>query len=145
MWGSALRGADHGLGENVGLARRAWRWLKHVFWLAWPQGAATDVSALRVGSDRSRQIARAFQPGMAKCLRSAPAINCTTSSLPGFWDAGPLETELLVQADKLVGGSDAVLVMTTQLSPRRARIRWVSRRNMLQRWARPPTARPWYR
>src|SRR5580704_981753 len=29
----------------------------------------------------------------------------------GVWDAGPLETELLVQADKLVGGSDAVLVI----------------------------------
>src|SRR3974390_3332947 len=27
----------------------------------------------------------------------------------GVWDAKPLETELLVQADKLVGGSDAVL------------------------------------
>ena len=28
----------------------------------------------------------------------------------GVWDAGPVEAELLVQADKLVGGSDAVLV-----------------------------------
>jgi SRSO17 transposase len=29
----------------------------------------------------------------------------------GVWDAKPLETELLVQADRLVGGSDAVLVI----------------------------------
>jgi SRSO17 transposase len=29
----------------------------------------------------------------------------------GVWDAKPVETELLVQADKLVGGSDAVLVI----------------------------------
>ena len=29
----------------------------------------------------------------------------------GVWDAAPLEKELLVQADKLVGGSDAVLVI----------------------------------
>src|SRR5436305_15089215 len=29
----------------------------------------------------------------------------------GIWDATPLEAELLVQADKLVGGSDAVLVI----------------------------------
>jgi SRSO17 transposase len=29
----------------------------------------------------------------------------------GVWDAAPVETELLVQADKLVGGSDAVLVI----------------------------------
>src|SRR3979409_1121024 len=28
----------------------------------------------------------------------------------GVWDAAPLEAELLVQADRLVGGSDAVLV-----------------------------------
>src|SRR2546430_11553178 len=27
----------------------------------------------------------------------------------GVWDAAPLETELLIQADKLVGGSEAVL------------------------------------
>ena len=26
----------------------------------------------------------------------------------GVWDAGPVETELLLQADRLVGGSDAV-------------------------------------
>ena len=30
---------------------------------------------------------------------------------PDVWDAAPLEKELLVQADKLVGGSDAVLVI----------------------------------
>jgi SRSO17 transposase len=29
----------------------------------------------------------------------------------GVWDAKPVETELLVQADKLVGGSDAVFVI----------------------------------
>src|SRR5689334_8960389 len=29
----------------------------------------------------------------------------------GIWDARPVETELLVQADKLVGGNDAVLVI----------------------------------
>src|SRR6266513_2447672 len=29
----------------------------------------------------------------------------------GAWDAAPVEAELLVQADKLVGGSDAVLVI----------------------------------
>ena len=27
----------------------------------------------------------------------------------GVWDAAPLETELLIQADRLVGGSDAVV------------------------------------
>jgi hypothetical protein len=35
----------------------------------------------------------------------------------GVWDAGPVETELLVQADKLVGGSDAVLVIDDTVWP----------------------------
>jgi SRSO17 transposase len=29
----------------------------------------------------------------------------------GVWEASPVETELLVQADRLVGGRDAVLVI----------------------------------
>src|SRR6201981_1953327 len=29
----------------------------------------------------------------------------------GVWDSAPLERELLIQADRLVGGSDAVLVI----------------------------------
>jgi SRSO17 transposase len=37
----------------------------------------------------------------------------------GVWDAGPLETELLVQADKLVGGSDAVLVIDDTAIPKK--------------------------
>src|SRR5512135_669441 len=37
----------------------------------------------------------------------------------GVWDAGPLETELLVQADKLVGGSDAVLVIDDTAVPKK--------------------------
>src|ERR1700758_2922939 len=37
----------------------------------------------------------------------------------GVWDAGPVETELLVQADKLVGGSDAVLVIDDTAIPKK--------------------------
>ncbi len=37
----------------------------------------------------------------------------------GIWDAKPLETELLVQADKLVGGSDAVLVIDDTAIPKK--------------------------
>src|ERR1700752_3175149 len=37
----------------------------------------------------------------------------------GVWDAGPVETELLVQADKLVGGSDAVLVIDDTALPKK--------------------------
>src|SRR3989440_5089216 len=35
----------------------------------------------------------------------------------GVWDAAPLETELLIQADRLVGGSDAVLVIDDTAGP----------------------------
>ena len=37
----------------------------------------------------------------------------------GVWNAVPLETELLVQADKLVGGSDAVLVVDDTALPKK--------------------------
>ena len=37
----------------------------------------------------------------------------------GVWDASPLETELLVQADRLVGGSDAVLVIDDTAMPKK--------------------------
>jgi SRSO17 transposase len=39
----------------------------------------------------------------------------------GVWDAGPLETELLVQADKLVGGTDAVLVIDDTAIPKKGK------------------------
>ena len=37
----------------------------------------------------------------------------------GVWDAAPVETELLVQADRLVGGSDAVLVIDDTALPKK--------------------------
>ena len=37
----------------------------------------------------------------------------------GVWDAVPVETELLVQADKLVGGRDAVLVIDDTAIPKK--------------------------
>src|SRR3982074_2920969 len=39
----------------------------------------------------------------------------------GVWDAAPLETELLVQADRLVGGSDAVLVIDDTALPKKGK------------------------
>ena len=38
----------------------------------------------------------------------------------GVWDAAPVETELLVQADRLVGGSDAMLVIDDTAIPTEA-------------------------
>ncbi len=37
----------------------------------------------------------------------------------GVWDAAPVETELLVQADRLVGGNDAVLVIDDTAIPKK--------------------------
>src|SRR6476469_8256077 len=39
----------------------------------------------------------------------------------GVWDAAPLETELLVQADRLVGGRDAVLVIDYTAMPKKGK------------------------
>ena len=53
---------------------------------------------------------KSVQP-MAKRLALGACDQLHHFIAAGVWDAGPLETELLVQADKLVGGSDAVLVI----------------------------------
>ena len=37
----------------------------------------------------------------------------------GVWDAAPLELELLIQADRLVGGKDAVLVIDDTAMPKK--------------------------
>ena len=39
----------------------------------------------------------------------------------GVWDAAPLEAELLLQADRLVGGSDAVLVIDDTAMPKKGK------------------------
>jgi hypothetical protein len=44
----------------------------------------------------------------------------------GVWDAAPLETELLIQADRLVGGSDAVLVIDDTTDRVLALLPWCS-------------------
>ena len=56
-------------------------------------------------------IAERFAPGDYDRLHHFVAA--------GVWDAAPLETELLVQADKLVGGSDAVLVIDDTAMPKK--------------------------
>ena len=63
----------------------------------------------------------------------------------GVWDAAPLEAELFVQADRLVGGKDAVLVITTRQCRRRAIVRLVSLHNMPRLSARRPIAKHWCR
>ena len=63
----------------------------------------------------------------------------------GVWDETPLGLELANQANKLVGGADAVLVVDDTTLPKKGCIRWGSRRNTPRPWARPPIARRWCR
>ena len=46
-------------------------------------------------------------------------ISCIILFAAGVWDAAPLEAELLVQTDRLVGGSNAVLVVDDTAIPRK--------------------------
>ena len=61
---------------------------------------------------------KSVQP-MAKRLALGACDQLHHFIAAGVWDAGPLETELLVQADKLVGGSDAVLVIDDTAIPKK--------------------------
>jgi SRSO17 transposase len=76
-------------------------------------------------------IAERFAPGDYDRLHRFVAA--------GIWDAAPLETELLVQADKLVGGSDAMLVIDDTAT------RSALLHNMRRPLAKPPIAKHWYR
>ena len=58
----------------------------------------------------------------------------------GMWDARPIEAELARQADRLIGSSDAFLVIDDTSLPK-ASIRSASPRNMRPCSAREPTAR----
>jgi SRSO17 transposase len=53
---------------------------------------------------------KSIQP-MAKRLALGECDQLHHFIAAGVWDATPVETELLIQADRLVGGSDAVLVI----------------------------------
>jgi DDE superfamily endonuclease len=67
------------------------------------------VSALRIGADRPWR-SKSIQP-MAERLALGGYDQLHHFIAAGVWDAAPVERELLVQADRLVGGSDAVLVI----------------------------------
>ena len=63
----------------------------------------------------------------------------------GVWCEAPLERELALQADKLVGGADAFLVIDDTTLPKKGTHSVGSRRNMRRPWARRPIAKPWCR
>ena len=61
---------------------------------------------------------KSIQP-MAKRLALGECDQLHHFIAAGVWDAKPLETELLVQADRLVGGSGAVLVIDDTAIPKK--------------------------
>src|ERR1700746_38387 len=64
--------------------------------------------------------AKRAQP-MAKRLALGTCDQLHHFIAAGVWDATAVETELLVQADKLVGGSDAVLVIDDTAVPKKGK------------------------
>src|ERR1700688_191065 len=71
------------------------------------------VSGLIGPGDRKSIAPMAKRLGLGECDQLHHCIAA------GVWDAAPLETELLVQADRLVGGSDAVLVIDDTALPKK--------------------------
>ena len=61
------------------------------------------------------------------------------------WDEAPLEAELLAQADRLVGGDDAVLVVDDTALPKKGRHSVGVAPGTPRCWASRPTAKRWSR
>ena len=88
------------------------------FWLGWvtrrgDKCVHSYVSGLIGPGDR-----KSIQP-MAERLALGEYDQLHHFIAAGVWDATPVETELLVQADRLVGGSDAVLVIDDTAIPKK--------------------------
>ena len=61
------------------------------------------------------------------------------------WDAAPLESELLNQADRLVGGKDAVLVIDDTAMPKKGERSVGVAAHMHRLLAKRQIAKPWCR
>src|SRR5580693_8191231 len=78
MGGRLFGGADHG-SQNVGLERRAWPLAQAVSGSVGSQGTATNVPALRVGTDRSWRSQEHSADGEAACagrMRPIAPLHC---------------------------------------------------------------------
>ena len=113
---SAFGGADPWLGQ------RDWRddlgrWLKpfleRLRHKARRRMCPLYVSGLIGPGDR-----KSIQP-MARRLALGECDQLHHFIAAGVWDAAPVETELLVQTDRLVGGKDAVLVIDDTATPKK--------------------------
>ena len=104
-------------GTRAGWERELGRWLKpfleHLGHKARQRMCPLYVAGLIGPGDRKsvQPMAERFAPGDYDQLHHFVAA--------GVWNAAPLEAELLVQADKLVGGKDAVLVVDDTALPKK--------------------------
>jgi SRSO17 transposase len=103
--------------ENWNVELRTWLspFLEKLGHKARRQMCPLYVSGLIGPGDRKsvQPMAERFAPGDYDQLHHFVAA--------GVWDAAPLEAELLIQADKLVGGSDAVLVIDDTAMPKKGK------------------------
>jgi SRSO17 transposase len=107
----------------------------------------------KLGHKKRRQmcplyVAGLIGPGDRKCIepmaaRMAPERYDRLHHFisDGVWDGAPIETELAKQTDKLIGASDAFLVVDDTSLPKKGSTQSASRRNMHPCSAREPTAR----
>src|SRR3974377_2126754 len=117
--GGRLNGGPTMAGTRAGWERELGRWLKP-FLERLGHKARQRMCPLYVvgligpGDRKSVQpMAERFAPGDYDQLHHFVAA--------GVWNAAPLETELLVQADKLVGGNDAILVIDDTAIPKKGK------------------------
>ena len=93
------------------------RWLKlfldRLGHKAWRQMCPLDVSGL-IGPGDRKSIQR-----MAERLALGEYDQLHDFIAAGVWAAVPVETELLIEADRLIGGSDAVLVIDDTAIPKK--------------------------
>jgi SRSO17 transposase len=106
-------------GTRAGWERELGRWLKpfleRLGHKARQRMCPLYVAGLIGPGDRKsvQPMAERFVPGDYDQLHHFVAA--------GVWNAAPLETELLVQADKLVGGNDAILVIDDTAIPKKGK------------------------
>src|SRR5262249_21291194 len=115
-WSAFWRGrpwlVGHRIGEtssDVGSSR---------FWIGLGHKARRQMCPLYVSGLIGPGDRKSVQP-MAKRLALGACDQLHHFIAAGVWDATPVETELLVQADRLVGGSDAVLVIDDTAIPKK--------------------------
>src|SRR5271169_6300562 len=117
--GGRLYGGPTMAGTRAGWERELQSWLKpfldHLGHKARRRMCPLYVAGLIGPGDRKsvQPMAERFAPGDYDQLHHFVAA--------GVWNAVPLETELLVQADKLVGGNDAILVIDDTAIPKKGK------------------------